>query len=125
MPLRYVNKQTDVFLCNGTECDKHFQHLPENIETRFPMRGTKNILSSPTISNNLYLPHAMVVYYFLETSINSTYSLGNWVDTGYYGEFLGNGTNWKIFKRLMAPGFHIMEGQAQVLLFTKSGNRGQ
>ena len=119
-----MNNQTDLFSCDGSECNTilHYQQLPENIESRFPMRGTKNILSSPTTSNNLYLPHATVAYYFLESSINTTYSLGNWVDTGYYGEFLGNGENWKIFKRLMAPGLHIMESKVQVLLFTKSGN---
>ena len=121
LPLRYVNMQSDKFLCDGNECDKHFINLPEHIESRFPMRGTKEILSNPMTANTLYLPHAMISYLFFQTAANATHPQGNWANTGHYGDFLGDGSNWRIFKQVMEPGIHIIDSQEQVLLFTKSG----
>ena len=123
LPLRYVNKETDTFTCDGGPCPeplRYYQDLPENIQSRFPMRGTKNLVSSLK-SNTLYLPQTFIAYYFLEATSNSTYSTGDWIDTGHYGEFLGKGVNAKIYKKILPAGLHRMESQQKALLFTKSG----
>ena len=123
LPLRYVNKPSDTFTCDGGPCTDHtryYQKLPDNIGSRFPMRGTKDLISSMR-PNMLYLPQNTIAYYFLETSSNATHSPVDWIDTGYYDEFLGKGVNAKIFKRIMSAGIHIIDHKNAALLFTTSG----
>ena len=124
MPQRRVNDKSDTFQCDGSQCSdalRYYKDLPEHLASRFPMRGTFNILSTSK-PNSLYLSHPMVVYYFLETAYsNETTSLRGWIDTGYFGEYLGDGIYAKIFKKIMPSGLHIMDTRLQALLFTRSG----
>ena len=124
MPLRRVNDENDAFQCDGLPCSdiRYYKNLPEPLASRFPMRGTKNILSTSN-PNRLYLSHPMVAYYFLETTYpNETASVRGWTDTGYFGEYLGDNVHAKIFKKLIPSGLHTMEGLIQAVLFTRSGN---
>ena len=123
LPKRYVNDPNDVFLCDGSPCDgdvRYYKNLPNHIASRFPMAGTKNFLSSSE-ENMLYVFEPMVAYHLHETYSNSTKSFKNWIDTGYFGEYLGDQVFAKIFKRIFPPGLHKLDGNMQTLLLTKSG----
>ena len=124
-----MNDKSSTFQCDGSQCWnyeggfalRYYKDLPEHLASRFPMRGTYNILSTSK-PNILYLSHPMVVYYFLETAYsNETTSLRGWIDTGYFGEYLGDGYHAKIFKKIMPSGLHTMDKRLQALLFTRSG----
>ena len=119
-----MNDKSNTFQCDGSQCSdalRYYKDLPEHLASRFSMRGTINILRTLK-SNTLYLSHPMVAYYFLETSYsNETTSLRGWTDTGYFGEYLGDGIHAKIFKKIMPSGFHSMDKRLQALLFTRSG----
>ena len=123
MPLRKVNDPNDVFQCDGTQCSnsiRYYKDMPIHLASRFPMRGTFNLLTSPK-PNMLYLSHPMVAYCYLETIfLNDTSSLKDWIDTGYIGEYLGDGVRAKIFKRLIPSGLHTIDERLQALLFTRS-----
>ena len=123
LPLRFVNDPNDVFLCDGSLCTNdvsHYQNLPIHIASRFPMRGTKNLLSSSN-PNMLYLFKSMVAYHVQKVSSNMTIPPRNWIDTGYFGEYLGDGVFARIYKRILPPGLHKFDSNLQTLLFTKSG----
>ena len=124
MPQRRVNDKINRFKCDGLPCTdalRYYKDLPEHLASRFPMRGTFNILSTSK-PNMLYLSHPMVAYYFLETAnSNETASMRGWIDTGYFGEYLGDGIHAKIFKKFMSSGLHTIDKRLQVLLFTRAG----
>ena len=125
LPLRYVNDPSDVFLCDGSPCTNgvtYYQNLPIHIASRFPMRGTINLFSSPK-PNMLYLLQSMVAYHVQEASGNVTRPPQDWIDTGYSGEYLGDGVFTKIYKRILQPGLHTFDSKIQILLFTKSGKK--
>ena len=84
------------------------------------MIGTRNILSS-SASNMLYLSQSMIAYHVQEAASNITKHSRNWIDTGYFGEYLGDGVFAKIYKRIFPPGLHQLDKEIQTLLFTKSG----
>ena len=123
LPKRYVNDPNDVFLCDGLPCEgvaTYYKNLPNHVASRFPIAGTKNLLSSSK-PNMLYVFDPTVAYYLHETSSNSTESFTNWIDTGHFGEYLGDEVFAKIFKRIFPPGLHKLNGHMQTLLFTRSG----
>ena len=123
LPKRYVNDPNDVFLCDGLPCEgvaTYYKNLPNHIASRFPIAGTKNLLSSSK-PNMLYVFDPTVAYYLHETFSNSTESFTNWIDTGHFGEYLGDEVFAKIFKRIFPPGLHKLNGHMQTLLFTRSG----
>ena len=123
LPKRYVNDPNDVFLCDGLPCEgvaSYYKNLPNHIASRFPMAGTKNLVSSSK-PNMLYVFEPMVAYHLHESYSNSTKSFENWIDTGYFGEYLGDEVFAKIFKRIFPPGLHELDGHIQTLLFTRSG----
>ena len=123
LPLRYVNEPDDKFLCDGSPCTdnpRYYKNLPNHIASRFPMIGTKSFLSSSS-SNMLYLSQSMIAYHVQEAASNITKHSRNWIDTGYFGEYLGDGVFAKIYKRIFPPGLHKLDSNIQPLLFTKSG----
>ena len=84
------------------------------------MIGTKNLVSSST-SNMLYLSQSMIAYHVQEAASNITIHARDWIDTGYFGKYLGDGVFAKIYKRIFPPGLHKLDSNIQTLLFTKSG----
>ena len=103
-----MNDPLDVFLCDGSPCSNdvtHYQNLPNHIASRFPMRGTKNLLSSSK-PNMLYLLRPMVAYHVQEAPLNVTKPPNNWIDTGHFGEYLAAGVFARIYKRILPPGLH-------------------
>ena len=123
LPKRYVNDPNDVFLCDGSPCVdaiRYYKNLPNHIASRFPMAGIKNLLSSSK-PNEVYFFESTVAYHVQEAHSNSTKSFRNWIDTGYFGEYLGDKVFAKIYKRIFPPGLHQLDSNMQTLLFTKSG----
>ena len=125
LSLRFENNQTDLFTCKGgKDCDNdvYYQNLPDNLSSRFPMRGTRDVI--PGKSNMLYLPEATVVYLFTKECESATTSCDyfqDWINTGYYGPFLANDKKAKIYKRIISAGLHTIDISEAILLFTKSG----
>ena len=84
------------------------------------MIGTRNLLSS-SASNMLYLSQSMIAYHVQEAASNTTKHSRDWIDTGYFGEYLGDGVFARIYKRIFPPGLHKLGSNIQIVLFTKSG----
>ena len=65
----------------------------------------------------------MVAYHVKEAPLNVTEQPNNWIDTGYFGEYLGDGVFARIYKRILPQGLHKVGSNLQTLLFTKSGRK--